>query len=708
MFENAKWITRTPSVRWGFEDDPAKLPPSPYLARTFTVKKPLKTATLSAAGLGQAAYFLNGARLPDSHRPTDPTAPIKAVIYRTFDLSALLHEGQNRFGAMLGNNGYNDPRVVRFRGVPMLIAQIDLAYTDGTTDTVVTDTAFKTADAPVLFSLRRCGEKYDARREIDGWCAAGFDDSDWENAHICAGPGGVLRPTVCPPERIVRRIAGSEIAKGVFDFGENVSGHVAVTVRGKRGSEIEVRYAELLTADGRHVDQGNILADIYKPMAHKDVYILKGDGEEHYAPLFSYHGFRYAEVTGDFESVALTAEVAHTDLAPAAAFSCDNGTLAALHDITVRSVLTNCHGALTDCPHREQNEWTGDGLLSAEAVCIAFDAYDLFYEWMQKFKEDQLPDGRLPCIIPMKNGVWETAFANGPDWDSAIFYIPYYAYRYSGDRRIVELVWENMERTLRHFATLSETCLLRAGVGDWASAGATCDKQITDTAYYATDAQMMAEMAAATGRDPAPFAALFARIRDDFRAAYVKNGEQTDTHQTTLAAAIFAGFLTEKEKKAAGDRLAAALAAADHHFVCGVHGLRFIFDALCDTGHVQELFDTVVNPAYPGFGNIVARGMTTLPEWFNYGASQNHHFRSPVDAWLFNYLAGIRPVGFGMETVRIAPQFVRGVTTLKATVHGVTVSYDEKTLTVQSPVPFTLCLNGEEKTYPAGEWQVAR
>ena len=127
----------------------------------------------------------------------------------------------------------------------------------------------------------------------------------------------------------------------------------------------------------------------------------------------------------------------------------------------------------------------------------------------------------------MKNGVWETAFANGPDWDSAIFHIPYYAYRYSGDRRIVDLVWENMERTLRHFATLSENCLLRAGVGDWASCGATCDKQITDTAYYAIDAQMMAEMAAATGRDPAPFAALFARIRDDFRAAYVKNGELT-------------------------------------------------------------------------------------------------------------------------------------------------------------------------------------
>lgn len=708
MLENAKWITRTPITRWGFEEDPAKLPPSPYIARSFTVKKPLRAAELAVAGLGQAAYFLNGARLPDSHRPTEPTAPIVAVIYRTYDLTALLHVGVNRFGAILGNNAYNDPRIARWRGVPMLIAELSLTYTDGETEQIVSDTMFRTADAPVLFSLRRCGEKYDARQEIDGWCDAGFDDSNWDAAHICAGPGGVLRPTVCPPERIVRCIEGREIAKGVFDFGENVSGHVALTVCGARGATAEVRYAELLSEDEQHVNRNNILSDIYKPMAHKDVYILKGMGEEHYAPYFSYHGFRYVEVTGDFDSVTATAQVAHTDLAPASDFSCDNTTLSALHDITMRSILTNCHGALTDCPHREQNEWTGDGMLSAEAVCIAFDAYDFFMEWMQKFKEDQLPDGRLPCIVPMKNITWETAFANGPDWDSAIFYIPYYAYRYSGDRRIVDLVWENMERTLRHIASLSENCLLRAGVGDWASCGETCDKQITDTAYYATDARMMAEMAAATGRDPAPFERLYARIRADFRAAYVRDGVLTDTHQTALAAAIFAGFFTAEEKQAAGALLAEALRTAGHHFVCGVHGLRFIFDALSDTGHIQELVDTVVNPAYPGYGNVVARGMTTLPEWFNYGASQNHHFRSPVDAWLFNYLAGIRPDGFGMESVTVAPQFVRGVSTLTATVHGVTVSYDEEQLTVSSPVSFTLVYGGKTMHCPAGTKRVAR
>ena len=122
----------------------------------------------------------------------------------------------------------------------------------------------------------------------------------------------------------------------------------------------------------------------------------------------------------------------------------------------MRSILTNCQDVLLDCPHREQNEWTGDGMLCAESVNIGFDCYGMFYEWMMKFKDDQLPDGTLPCIIPSKDAVWEYNFANGPDWDSAIFHIPYYTFRYSGDRRIVDDMWENMNRSLHYFSTLSE------------------------------------------------------------------------------------------------------------------------------------------------------------------------------------------------------------------------------------------------------------
>lgn len=708
MFENAKWITRTPWIKWDFAKDPAELPPSPYLARTFTVKKPLKTATLHIVGLGQAAYYLNGARIPDSVRPTQPSAPIRTVVYNTYDLTALLHEGQNRLGVILGNNAYNDTGVPRWRSTTKMIAQLDIVYTDGERETLVSDTTWKTADSPTLFSLRRCGEKYDARLEIPDWCEVDFDDSNWDAAHITKGPGGALRPAICPPERVIRHIIGKEIAPGLFDFGENTSGWVHMTVTGKRGEELSIKYAERLTDDKQHANQCNILANIYKPMAHKDVYILNGEGEEQFEQLFSYHGFRYAEVEGNYDTVSLTAVVTYTDMPAVSDFHCDNQMINAIHNACVRSIVTNCHGAPVDCPHREQNEWTGDGMLSAEAISLGFDAYDMFYDWMLKFKDDQYPDGCLPCIIPVKEETWGYNFANGPDWDSAIFHIPYYCYKYTGDRRIVDVMWENMERSLKYFGTLSDTRLLNCGVGDWAQVGARCNREITDTAYYRMDALMMAEMAIATGRDPAPFLDLAEQIKHDFRAKHVKDGKVTDPHETALSAAIFAKMLDGEEVAAAAKQLADTITANGYRFVCGIHGLRMIFDALSENGYAQTVFDTVTNPAHPGYAHAIMSGLDTLPEDLNYATSLNHHFRSPVDTWFYKYLAGICVEGFGFDNIVIAPTFVDGVNTVKATLRGITVSYDEKTLSVNSPYPFTLKLNGICQPYPAGEYVFKR
>lgn len=152
-----------------------------------------------------------------------------------------------------------------------------LQYENGERETIVSDTAWKTADSPILFSLRRCGGKYDARLEIPGWCDADFDDSGWDNAYICQGPGGALRATDCPSVQVVRRLPGRKIALGVFGFSENISGWMHLTVHGKRGEQLDIRYAEKLASDGYHVEQSNMLANIYRPMAHRDVYILKGE-----------------------------------------------------------------------------------------------------------------------------------------------------------------------------------------------------------------------------------------------------------------------------------------------------------------------------------------------------------------------------------------------------------------------------------------------
>lgn len=700
MFENAKWITRSPWIRWGIENNPELFPPSPYITRSFVIEKQLDKAMLHIAGLGQAAYYLNGDRIPDSYRPTQVANPMLTVLYRSFDITALLKSGRNRIGVTLGNNLYNDRRVSRWRSTTKMIAQLELTYKDGSTDLIVSDTSWKTADSPTLFSMNRCGEKYDARKEIQGWCSADFDDTGWDNAHICKGPGGILRTTECPPVRVKREIPGKEIASGLFDFGENVSGWVRLNVTGRRGVEVTAKYSELLTEDKKHANQKNILSNVYGPMAHKDIYILKGGEEEEFEQLFSYHGFRYVEVEGEYDNVKVTALVSHTDIPPTADFTCDNDTINRIHELCVRSILTNCQDVLLDCPHREQNEWTGDGMLSAESASMGFDSYGMFYEWMLKFKDDQLPNGALPCIIPAKDALWEYNFANGPDWDSAIFHIPYYCFKYSGDRRIVDTMWENMNRSLQYFSTLSENGLLRAGVGDWAASGETCDKEITDTAYYRIAALMMAEMAEATGRSGTPYLELAERIKADFREKYVKDGMLADDHQAALAAVLFSKMMDGEEIATTARRLADHMKASGCHFICGVHGLRMIFDALSENGYTQVLFDTVVNPEYPGYGHMVKSGFTTLPEWFNYGASQNHHFRSMVDTWFYKYLAGIRFNGFGFEHVEISPVFVAGITKLTAKVKGIKVSYDSEKITVCSPVAFTF----RQKRYLAGEY----
>jgi alpha-L-rhamnosidase len=411
---------------------------------------------------------------------------------------------------------------------------------------------------------------------------------------------------------------------------------------------------------------------------------------------------------GDYEEITLTAVVTHTDLKANSHFECDNEMINAIHKATVRSILTNCQGVMVDCPHREQNPWTGDGMMSSEAINMGFDAFGLFYEWMLKFKDEQLASGGLPCIIPMKNNIWEYNFANGSDFDSAIFFIPYYTYKYTGKQEIVDLMWENMRRSLDYFGSLSDGYLLSNGVGDWAPVGECCDKQITDTTYYRKDALMMAEMAEATGRDPSPFIELAENIKKAFRKEYIKDGRFTVMHQTALSCAIYGDFLSEDEKEIAVNDLKHLLVDSDYRFILGVHGLVMIFDALSENGGIQELFDTVINDRHDGYAKCIAQGHTTLTEHFQMNDSLNHHFRSPVDVWFYKHLAGIRLCGFGYDDVIIEPKFVKGINSLKADMHGICVSYNECELTVESPYKFTLILNGEGKTYPAGTHTVKR
>lgn len=707
MFENAKWIARDTWKLWrvpGMFD----MPPSPYIAKTFVLKESPVKAILNIAALGQGAYFINGNRVPDSFIPQHPSNYVKTVVYCDYDITSMLKAGKNRVGIMIGNNRYADQLAGFHLACPKAICQLDITYADGTTESVVSDSCFKTAPSHVLFTYARCGEIQDATKLIPDWCDADFDDSNWDNAKILPGPGGKLRPTNCPPRRMIEILEGKELAHGVFDFGKVTSGFANVKIKGKAGNKVEILYSEDLASDGQHVEQMfNRFSNECREMKHKGIYILSGNDDE-FEDLFSYHGFRYVEITGEYETLEVTAKVVHTDIQPTSAFESDNEIVNSIYKICKNSILTNCQVAMVDCPQREQNEWTGDGMLTAETIAMQFDAYEMYYEWMLKFQDDQMPDGKIPCIVPAMTPS-DLNFGNGLDWVSAIIHIPYYCAKYSGNKKIAVTMWENMERMMNFFRRTSNTNLIDTGLGDWASYnGDLGNTEISDTCYYRLDALMMSEMATLLGKDASYYLKLAEDIKRDFRKKYVKGGKLDDAGVTGIVAAVYAGMLERNEAK---QELARALEIIKDQggIMGGVHCNRFMFDAFSDHGFAQELFDIVTDTTIPGYGKIVADGYTALPENFNYGVintenSRNHQFKAMFNSWLFTYFAGIKVNGFGFGDVVIEPHFVKNMSSISATLCGITVSYNDKEIMVKSPYPFRFIYNAKEENCSAGEY----
>lgn len=712
MFENSKWITRKPWLQWRMPSY-EELPPAPYLTKSFNVDKPMASAVLNIVAYGQGAYFLNGKRIPDSYLPTVHSMVAKTLVYSSYDITAEVMQGKNKLGVIIGNDfqiEHSNP----YRGYVRMIAQLDISYADGSAEQIVSDKSWKTADSPILFDLRRCGEKFDARLKKEGWCKPEFDDSSWDNAFICKGLGGSFRKKIVEPIRIKRIIPGKEIEKGVFDFGTYTSGWVRIRVKGKAGNEIVIKYSERLSEDKKSVDQ----ASICNGGSHKDQYIMAGEpnGEE-WEQSFIYHGFRYAQVEGEYDSIEVSAVVAFTDMPLTASFKCDNEVINKIHYACINSIQTNCHDLMTDCPHREQNFWTGDAAASAESITMSFEAYNMLSEWAEHFKDSQLPDGQLPCIVPPFGGAWEYLFATGTDWDSALIQLPYYAYKYSGNKEIADKLWNNMNRLLTYFNSRTESRILDFGLGDWSCFdkngimhGNMCPIEISDTCFYRIDALMMAEMAEGLGYDSEPYITLADEIKSEFRSRFIVDGKLTSDIDTAISMTLFAGMYDEAEEQAEADRLAQNIINNGKRLFCGIHGVRTIFDMLTKFGYTQLAFEVIINDKHPGYAFSVKAGLDTLPETFNFlnkdkegFLSLNHHFFSHVDAWFYKTLAGIKINGFGFKDIEIEPVFVNGINELAAEAHGIKVTYNSRELKIRSPYSFKLKLDGESHSLGAGE-----
>jgi alpha-L-rhamnosidase len=671
-----------PKQQWIGADASAS---APLLRRTFMCERPLAEAVLCICGLGYHEAWINGARVGDHVLDPAQTDYERRVLYVRHDVTALLRKGTNALGVVLGNGWYNQDKVWGTNGFaygqPRLMTELQLRYADGSSDIVRADDQWLWTPGPITANNVYAGECYDARLEVADWCLPGLDDSGWVKALPMDPPGGELLEQTMPPMRRIdelKPVAIREIKPGLFvvDFGQNFAGWVRIQVSASAGMEIVLRSAETVFPDGM-IDTASTGVFATK-VEQIDRYICKGQGTETWEPRFTYHGFRYVEVTGwpgPLLPEQVRGIVVHNDLPVAGAFECSDDRLNTLHRMALWTLRSNLHGFPEDCPAREKCGWLGDANLIAEYALWNYDAKS----FLEKYLGDIETTRRLNAGIPgnVAPGKRCTRGAAQPDWAAAFIMLPWYLYLYAGDIEVVRDHWQGMTQLMAHLKTECSGWIVPGGHGDFFDPGTEAIVQhtpppLTSTLWFFRCASVMSAMAEVLG---GPDAAAMYREWQSCIAAALKEcffDEASGSFGSQGANVLALAFDVLPDEDA---RILAALVgdirSRGNHMNVGVMGVRFILEVLTRRGEGELALVLMRQDAYPSFGHLIRRGATTLWECWGedehdrkYGArSLNHPFMGGYDNWFFNTLAGILPDpgNPGFKHFFLEPHPVKGV-----------------------------------------------
>ncbi len=674
-----------------YQDDPA-----PLFRKPFRTSSPVRQARLYVSALGYVHARLNGQPVGD--RQLDPlwTRPDQRVFYSVYDVSAQITSGENCLAVTLGNGWYN-PLPLRMWGRanlreripvgrPRFIAQLRIDYADGKHEVVGTDTSWTTAPGPILRNNIYLGEKVDARKTIDGWDRAGFDDTTWTPAVAMPPPEGSLQPQPLPPIRItstIKAVDVNEPTPGVYiiDMGQNFAGWARFHFDVPAGTEIQMRYGELLRPDGTLNPMTSVCGQIKRKETppdgspavawQADTYIARGGGPESYTPLFTFHAFRYVEITGlpsrpsldQIEGLRM-----NSDVEPAGTFSCSNDLFNRIQTMCQWTFLSNLFGVQSDCPHRERFGYGGDLVSTSDAFMLNYDMANFYAKATRDWHDSALPDGMLTDTAPSV-GIQYCYIG----WAMAHPHLQEQLHRYYGDRRLIEEQYPTSKRWFDLVRAQNPGHIVTKGLHDHEA----LEKEESPpmvTAFYAESARMLARLAEVLGK--AQEAAEYRRLAAEIRAAYNAKflvpgtGVVASGVQGVQAFALYLDMLPQQERPAAIARLRGEV--TERHLTTGIFGTRYLLDVLSREGHAEVVNQLVNRRAFPGWGHMLEQGATTLWEHWKFSDdtySHNHPMFGSVSQWFFNWLGGIEPdidaVGFDRFTFQ--PQFVEGLDWVRTT-----------------------------------------
>ncbi len=685
---SGRWIGLDKAMPWDVEDVHSRLS-SRYIRHEFKTEKPVKRAMLYISGLGLYEAFINGKKVGDRVLAPVPTDYRRTVLYNAYDVTSMLGTESNAIGVVLGNGRYytmqqhKKPYKITNFGYPKLRLNLVIEYADGTRQVVSSNEKWKlNADGAIRSNNEYDGEIYDARKDFNGWATVGFDDSKWGKAERVAIPYGTLRGQMTPGMKVVKTLAPVNIKKRgngfIVDMGQNMAGWLKVKMNNlKAGDSVKIVFAETLKSDG------SLYRDNLRHAQSTDYYIANGDEKDRWwSPVFSYHGFRYAEITGlkDIEKDCIIGEVVSDEMKETGHFMSSDTILNKVYHNAVWGILGNYKGMPVDCPQRDERQpWLGDRARGCFGEAYAFDNNTLYAKWARDIVEAQREDGCIPDVAP---AYWNY-YSDNVTWPSALPFSIEMMYNQYGDDEPLRKYYPNIKRWLEHlkYQYGRDGIMPRDKYGDWCvppedikMIHSKDPERVTDgtliaTAYYYRMNKLMERFAKVLGNnaDATEFANEAAKVKKAFNEKFltIKRGtspvpqallypDSTFYGNNTVTANLLplAFGMTDDAyvKEQAGKNIIQNIITKNKGFIsCGVIGVQWLMHGLTDMGRADMAWHLATQKKYPSWGYMAEKGATTTWELWN-GDTANPRMNSgnhvmllgDLVSWLYEDVAGIK------------------------------------------------------------------
>ena len=669
--------------------------PAPLFRKEFTVKENVKSATLYITAAGYYKAYVNGKPVGKNYLDPAWTTLSKRVYYAMYDLSSEINAGTNVIGTTLGNGFYNplplrmwgsrNLREVMPVGKPAFIARLKIEYNNGDVEEILTDNSWKYAYGPVLKNNIYLGEVYDAKREIHEWNTVGFDDSEWDDPIESGGPGGKPEKAFFPHIQVTGIIDPVKITtpqKDTFivDLGVNITGSFSMRLKGEKGDTVTFRFGERLYENGTLNTMTAVAGQIKRkgmggPGApdiawQTDSYIFGDDSDIEYSPLFSFHVFRYMEVTGlkyvpeiaDLKGIAF-----NTNVERISAFTSSSELINSIQKATDRTFLNNLISVQSDCPGREKFSYGGDLNATSEAFIYNYDMHDFYRKTLYDYI-DVMCDSVFVDTAPYVGIKY-----CGISWESAFIVTQYQLLVYYNDTSLIREFYKTDLEWMEKVKRLHPAGLIDKGLSDHESLEKV-PVQLIGTTHYIMCSRIMKKFADLMGdtENEAKFGKLAFDLTSQVREMFWdKPVADTINRQTLFSTLLYYDIIPENQKKAGLDSLMRAIKKAPAgHFTTGIFGTKYILEALSASGNADHVYKIVNSTQYPGWGFMMNNGATTI--WETWKESDNvysncHPMFGSVTEWFYRWLGGIRPDpdNPGFKKFIIAPSTPDGLNFVK-------------------------------------------